>query len=468
MKAILAVALVAFPLLAQAQDDSARRAQIKHLGGAIKAYGILHENKPPAKLSDLYRDGLADKLSDFVCPGSGTTIASEAEIDAKCDYTLEPIGDKKDMLVREKTPVKGGNTVLAIFADGKIEALPVSGGTTATPAPSATASAMPSPTAPPATPVASTTPATSPSAIVASPTPIARYTSGKNDSGASNAADDYARGWQYFQGRGVVLVDIKKAYELFERAANEGMPEAQARLADFWDAAGLVDFIHPRDEGKARTWAERAITSGLEQRATEGESAAEFELGQLYSLGLGVPKDDAKSVQLFRSAEAHGSHEAERVLGFYYWGGFSGLNRDGEKAKELLTLAAAANLATAQLVLGVVYQGDKDDPKAMTKALEYYQKAADQGLPTAMDALANCYAKGMGVSTDLVKARELYERAAQRGLWSSLQALGDMYENGRGVPRDLAKAASYYQQVADQDIKSGKEALARVSKEIKK
>jgi hypothetical protein len=187
MKAMLALALVAFPLLAHAQDDSARRAQIKHLGGAIKAYGILHENKPPAKLSDLYRDGLADKLSDFVCPGSGTTIASEAEIDAKSDYTLEPMGDKKDMLVREKTPAKGGNTVLAIFNDGKIEALPFSGATTEM-AQSPSPTAAPSATTPPATPVLSATPEKSPGLSLTSPTATAAAVSPTRTAGDSNSA----------------------------------------------------------------------------------------------------------------------------------------------------------------------------------------------------------------------------------------------------------------------------------------
>jgi hypothetical protein len=189
MKAILALAFLAFPLLAQAQDDSARRTQIKHLGGAIKAYGILHENKPPAKLSDLYRDGLADKLSDFVCPGSGTTIASEAEIDAKSDYTMEPMGDKKDMLVREKAPAKGGSTVLAIFSDGKIEALPFSGATIeATPAPSATPTAAPSLTPTPATPAPSATPERSPSPSLASPTATAPAVSPTRTPGDSNSS----------------------------------------------------------------------------------------------------------------------------------------------------------------------------------------------------------------------------------------------------------------------------------------
>jgi hypothetical protein len=156
----LALALVSLAVCSRAEDapgSAARREHLKHLGGAIRAYGILHENKPPAKLSDLYLDGLADKLSDFVCPGSGTTITSDAEIDAKSDYTLEPLADAKDMIVREKNPLQGANTVLAIFADNSIKALPSPGGSTAavtpatnSPTPAAKASAppiLPSPTA---------------------------------------------------------------------------------------------------------------------------------------------------------------------------------------------------------------------------------------------------------------------------------------------------------------------------------
>jgi hypothetical protein len=155
----LALALVTLAVSSWAEDapvSAARRDHLKHLGGAIKAYGILHENKPPAKLSDLFHDGLADKLSDFVCPGSGTTISSEAEIDAKSDYTLEPLAGAKEMIVREKNPLPGATTVLAIFTDSSIKSLPVSGGSTAaatpatsspTPAMQTSPTTLPSPTA---------------------------------------------------------------------------------------------------------------------------------------------------------------------------------------------------------------------------------------------------------------------------------------------------------------------------------
>jgi competence protein ComGC len=143
--------------VARAADDAEKgcRARLKNLGGATKAYQIIHD-KRPAKISDLYSDGLVNSLDDFICPASGTTIKVASEIDSKSDYTLEPLPDAKDMVVREKTSRHGANTVLAIFADNSIKALPPPGGSTAavtpttgspTPAPKTSPPIQPSPTA---------------------------------------------------------------------------------------------------------------------------------------------------------------------------------------------------------------------------------------------------------------------------------------------------------------------------------
>jgi hypothetical protein len=142
MKTRLLALVLCAPLFAVAEEansDAARAATLKHLGGAIKGYQIIHDTKPPMKLSDLYRDGLADSFGDFVRPGSGTTITMETEIDAKSDYTLEPLPDVKNMLVREKTPVN--NNVLVLLADGSIKSVPTSQSA------ETTATAMTSPTA---------------------------------------------------------------------------------------------------------------------------------------------------------------------------------------------------------------------------------------------------------------------------------------------------------------------------------
>ncbi len=173
LRCVTAALLLWFPALLCAQEANSgaiRRGQLKHLAGAIKGYEIIHDNKAPAKLSDLYRDGLADSLGDFVRPGSGTSITVDSEIDAKSDYTMEPLPELKDLLVREKNPEPGKDKLLAIAKDGAIKKVSV--GKTSVAATSATPAGSPSPAermaAATATPAASALTSPGPSAIAAS------------------------------------------------------------------------------------------------------------------------------------------------------------------------------------------------------------------------------------------------------------------------------------------------------------
>ncbi len=110
---------------ADATSEDACRAHLKRIGGAIRAYRLIHENKFPAKLADLYLDGLVENLGDFTCPASGTFITSSAELDAKSDYTLESVPGTTNLLAREKNSRHGQNIVLAVFADGSIKPVAV-------------------------------------------------------------------------------------------------------------------------------------------------------------------------------------------------------------------------------------------------------------------------------------------------------------------------------------------------------
>lgn len=278
----------------------------------------------------------------------------------------------------------------------------------------------------------------------------------------ADAETAYELGLQYHRGGGAVLIDHKKSFESFQRAAEQNLPEAQACLAELWSQREWVDFMHAPDAAKAAEFAKQALAGGLEARAEAGKHQSEFELGSLYLYGLGVQKDEAKAAKLFRAAADQGNKDAKRALGYLYWTG-TGVTRDPLTAEGYLKEAAAENIASAQLLLGILYSsGDGKLEKSEDKAVALFQQAANQGLPGAMDKLAECLEKGSGVQQNPTKALEWYQRAADRGLWSSQQKLGEMYEQGRGVTKDLTKAAEYYQKVADQEIKQGKDALERL------
>jgi hypothetical protein len=100
--------------------------------------------------------------------------------------------------------------------------------------------------------------------------------------------------------------------------------------------------------------------------------------------------------------------------------------------------------------------------KALSKAVELYQKAADQGNAYAQNDLGLLYTNGTGVEKDLNKAADLFQKAADRGNAHAQNNLGWLYENGTGVAKDLGKAVELYQKAADQGNQRAKDNLRRL------
>lgn len=82
--------------------------------------------------------------------------------------------------------------------------------------------------------------------------------------------------------------------------------------------------------------------SETKRDAEAGNADAQYNLGEMYESGDGVPKDSAKAVEWYQKAAAQGN-------------------------------------AGAQSLLGVMYAFGEGVPKDSAKAVEWYQKAAAQG-----------------------------------------------------------------------------------------
>ena len=98
--------------------------------------------------------------------------------------------------------------------------------------------------------------------------------------------------------------DPKKAEEIYERAAEIGLPTAQADLADMLlkGEAGPPDLPH--------------ALPLLQAAAAANHPLAQFELGELYETGAPpyVPQDIETARQLYAAAASHGMKEAETRL----------------------------------------------------------------------------------------------------------------------------------------------------------
>jgi ankyrin repeat protein len=96
--------------------------------------------------------------------------------------------------------------------------------------------------------------------------------------------------------------------------------------------------------------AKTSATKGLsepEQRARQGDAAAQYTLGKMYADGNGVPYDYRKAVEWYRKAADQGYAEAQYSLGKMYEHGLD-VPRDGRKAVEWYRKAAAQGNEYAQ------------------------------------------------------------------------------------------------------------------------
>ena len=103
------------------------------------------------------------------------------------------------------------------------------------------------------------------------------------------------------KGQGVAK-DPKAAENMYQRAADAGLPTAQADLADML----LKGEAGPPDP-------QRALPL-LQAAAAADHPIAEFELAEMYEKGELVPKDLTVARNLYTAAAAHGMDEAKSRL----------------------------------------------------------------------------------------------------------------------------------------------------------
>lgn len=112
--------------------------------------------------------------------------------------------------------------------------------------------------------------------------------------------------------------------------------------------------------------------------AEQGFAAAQYNLGQMYAQGQGMPQNNAEAVKWYRKAAEQG-------------------------------------YAVAQFNLGVMYHDGKGVPQNDADAAKWYREAAEQGVAEAQYNLGVVYAQGRGVLQDYVKSHMWLNIAGSNG-----------------------------------------------------
>ena len=199
--------------------------------------------------------------------------------------------------------------------------------------------------------------------------------------------------------------------------------------------------------------------------ATEGDAAAQFDLGDRYFTGAGVPQDNGEALRWFRLAADQGHARAQASLGFMYAKG-EGVPQDDGEAARWYRLAADQGYAAAQFSLGVMYRNGRGVPQDDGEALRWFRLAADQGQAGAQSNLGLMYGNGRGVPQDDGEAARWYRLAADQGYAAAQFSLGLMYGAGRGLPQDYVVAHKWANLAAAQGHENARELRATLAEAI--
>jgi hypothetical protein len=123
---------------------------------------------------------------------------------------------------------------------------------------------------------------------------------------------------------------------------------------------------------------------------------------------------------------------------------------DHAGAAQIVTRAAEAGNAVAQLRLALMYdQGDGVKQSSKTAFL-WYSQAAAQGEPESQNQLGLYYELGQGVAENWDLAARFYQASAAQGWTKGQFSLARAYQFGIGVPQDRQQSIAWYRKSAAQ------------------
>jgi TPR repeat protein len=226
----------------------------------------------------------------------------------------------------------------------------------------------------------------------------------------------------------------------------------------FWKITIPVVFVAVIGGASALWWVHQAKTNEQKLaeearvcrvRAEQGDTKAQFELGNRYYYGQGVPQDYVEAARLYHEAADQGDAKAEYNLANLYLLG-KGVPQDYAEALRWFRKPADQGNAMAEYEVGFMYHKGKGLAQDDTEAVRWYRKAADQGNVLSQNELGVMYHNGYGVPKDDTEAALWYRKAANQGYAPAESGIAFLEYYGNGVTQDRADATRWFRKAADQ------------------
>ncbi|QDH15224.1 hypothetical protein E3E11_04440 [Oecophyllibacter saccharovorans] len=208
--------------------------------------------------------------------------------------------------------------------------------------------------------------------------------------------------------------------------------------------------------------------------ARKGVAEAQYEVGQCYLRGRGVPASLTEGARWLYAAAQRGLPEAAFSLATLYAMGLpkgfdpkqmqlpqrqrpeveNESTPDYEKALFWSRQAAAQDHGEGQALLAHLLTHGPEQFRDLPKARVLYERAAQNDAPQGHLGLGLVLLEEARSETQQQRAARSLERAAVAGIGTAYATLGWMHENACGFPRDLEQAARCYEQAAELGLAS--------------
>lgn len=171
---------------------------------------------------------------------------------------------------------------------------------------------------------------------------------------------------------------------------------------------------------------------------------------------LGLDKDEALALKLFKKAAKLGNDAAQYNIGMAYACGYYGLEPNKEKAIYWLKKSAKRHNPMACLQMGLYCFYTVKTDSAYKKAFDLFMEAYNLGEDEAIINVGLCYFQGRGIKANKKEAVKCFKEAIKKcNSGIAYYNLGLCYEEGFGVKQDFNKAIEMYGKAVENNEQSG-------------
>ncbi|KAG0227535.1 hypothetical protein BGW42_002894, partial [Actinomortierella wolfii] len=192
------------------------------------------------------------------------------------------------------------------------------------------------------------------------------------------------------------------------------------------------------------------------------DSAIAMASGRLPQTDDDVNVED--SAWWYRKAAERGNATAQFMLGEIYENGH-GVDASDVEAATWYRSAAVHGVDKAQIKLGGMYEDGRGVQQDDVEAVRWYLMAANQGQDGAQIKIAWMYTEGHGVRQSDAEAIKWYTKAAEQGNATAQNNLGRLYKEGQGVEQSDIEAVKWLTKAVMQGIAAAQRNLAWMYRE---